>query len=332
MTTIQNWKSRFILWVAILWIGSQWTGADQTNVAPRIMCDEPEFRFGVRHDSVPLEHAFQIWNRGNAPLVIKNVRGSSGCGCRAGTMVADRVVNPGTNTIVRVNVSLRGERGPLRRSWFVESNDPEEPKCELAVSGIVVAEVEVRPPVINFGEIPPNCVAEQLAEITCQTNMVFQITNVVSPSPQFAVTFERLDTYRHRLKIRTVPPFKYGVTKGDLKVFTDNPKCGELTIFVVAAVPSRLVIVPQEIRMDMSGPRPAVYYLAIASRQKMPFKIVKMLAPDPSIRVSWNSLGPDRYRICLDNVIPSRDLDGKNLVIMTDHAEAEEVLVPIQVR
>ena len=47
---------------------------------PRLVCNEPVFDFGVRPNSVEVDHDFTIRNAGELPLVISQVRSGVGEG------------------------------------------------------------------------------------------------------------------------------------------------------------------------------------------------------------------------------------------------------------
>ena len=72
-------------------------------------------------------------------------------------------------------------------------------------------------------------------------------------------------------------------------------------------------------------------YVAVRSRKKKSFKILKVEVPDDAIKVKIDPLGTSGYRCELSNIMPFPDLDGKNVIIRTDLESAKEIVVPIKV-
>lgn len=304
---------------------------DPQRKFPSIMCDQPMYDFGVMDNHRSVEHVFTIWNKGNAPLEIDRVRAC----CGASAKIADKTILPGTNTTVRVNLSLRGRKGELRKSFYVVSNDSKQQYYQLQLVGTSVAIVDIQPQVIDFGCISPDTVVTTNVNIVCRSNLEFNITNVTCTVPQFTVVSHgKVCVNSHCLQVKTVPPLAPGVTRGKVRVYTDHSEYREIVIPVIATVAmSDILVVPRELVLMERGkkPEPITRYIAIRSRGKRPFKILKVDSPGPNIEVKLTPLGSSGYRCELKDIIPFPDLDGKNIVIVTDHESVSNIVIPIRV-
>ena len=312
----------FTVWLAVMPAGA-------VN-GPRIACLQPECRFGTAADSQALEHTFSIINDGEAPLQIGNIRGC----CGATIAMPDRTIPPGSNSALKVSLSLRGRRGEMRKSIYVGSNDPRQPYYQLRFLGTVTAPVYVEPASVDFGMLDQQAATSAFVRVVSASNLSLRVTNAVSGTALFS-TYVDVEVGRGawRIGIQTVPPLPMGVTRGMVTVLTDNRQYAKVEIPVTASVASDLVTVPSEIALAPGGekPTPATCHVAIRSRTGKPFKILDTQAPERDIKVDCEALTSGGYRITLSNVLPFEDLDGRDLVITTDHETAKRITIPFHV-
>ena len=61
------------------------------------------------------------------------------------------------------------------------------------------------------------------------------------------------------------------------------------------------------------------------------FAVESVDAPDKDITVNITSMGQNGYQIRLDNVVASKELDGKVLKITTDVEKKKEIEIPFKI-
>ena len=120
---------------------SAWA-ANPVEHGPRLVCDEPVYDFGTMDNSQDVEHTFVLRNEGDLTLEIKNVRVS--CGCTVAD-TSEKMVKPGTETMIKTRLSLKGRSGPQHKNITVESNDAKQPSFILSLQGTAAMEMQVRP-------------------------------------------------------------------------------------------------------------------------------------------------------------------------------------------
>jgi len=124
-----------------------WAGT--TLSAPKIACDSPVYDFGNADINTTIEHMFTLWNRGDTPLEIGNLRA-----CCGGSMsVAAMTIDPGSNTQVKVTLSLNNRNGQQKKSFYIASNDPVQPYYPLRFVGNACAAATLNPQSVNFGNV-----------------------------------------------------------------------------------------------------------------------------------------------------------------------------------
>ena len=303
--------------------------AGPADGAPRIECDQPVYDFGTVDNAESIEHTFLIWNRGTAPLEIGKIRACCGSTAKMPTQTID----PGTNVPLRVTLSLRRRRGKQRKSIYIGSNDPRQPYLQVRLIGTAVAAVTIDPRFVRFGEVAMDTTAEQKMQISCNPEFAFQVTNTTSSAAQFIAAVESsTNGCSHEVTVTTIPPLPLGTTSGRIKLLTDNPKYPQVSISVAASVQEDIIVVPKEISLKASGEgqEPVTRYVAIRSRNRKRFRILKVQVPDPQIQTEFTPLGAG-YRCELKNIPPDPSLDGKPIIISTDHPESPQIPIPLRI-
>jgi hypothetical protein len=200
------------------------------------------------------------------------------------------------------------------------------------MAGTVTSEVLVEPENVDFGQIQMTNEVEREVRITCSTSLVMSVTNVVVQNGAFSAKYENT-TNGIVVKVRTIPPLKSGVTQGNIRILTDNPKHRQVNVHVMAAVSSDIVVVPSEILLIESAGdvTPVTRYLAITSRTGKSFRVLGVEAPDPDIQIQVSELSPNGYRCEFKNILPFSELDGKVFIVKTDHEDGREIAIPVHV-
>jgi len=107
--------------------------------APKIAFDATHFDFGRISPDKKVSHLYKVTNAGNAILSITNVRPA--CGCTS-TVTGQWSVKPGESTDIEATFDPRGQRGIVRKSIVVVSNDPKAPETTLTFDAEVVQPIQ----------------------------------------------------------------------------------------------------------------------------------------------------------------------------------------------
>ena len=300
-----------------------------TQAGPKIGCKEPDYQFGDKPNIGSTEHTFLIENQGDVPLQIGKIRAC----CGASASIGAQIILPGSNTTFNINLSLQGRKGEQRKSFYIGSNDPNQPYFQVRMIGNATAEVFIDPANVDFGQLRLTSEAEKIVRFVCAgTNLTLTITNLVVDTVQFTAKCERTND-GYRIKVRTVPPLKPGVTQGNMRILTDSGKYPRFDVHLAATLASDIQVVPQEIVLvEKSGKPEAVNrYVALRSKSNKPFKILKVEPPEDGIDVKVRNLAAGGYTCEMNNILPFKELDGKKVIISTDHEDGKQIAIPIRV-
>jgi hypothetical protein len=148
----------------------------------------------------------------------------------------DRVIPPGGEGKISLNVNLKGFQGKVWKDATIFSNDPRQPSFQIMVQGQVRPYIELRPG--SFVQFSP---AVQSAEektvdlmATGQDFRVLKIENNLKE--KISAQLETVVPGKHyRLKIANLQ--REGSYSGVIKVSTDHPKKPEVQIRISAHFP-----------------------------------------------------------------------------------------------
>jgi len=297
--------------------------------APVITCEAPVYDFGSIENETTLRHAFVIKNTGNGPLEIQQV---IVC-CGASAELDHYTVLPGSETMLTIRMSLRGRTGKQTKRFYVRTNDPRNPMFAVGFDGVVISKVDVEPSGAMLTPAGEYSVAQQDIAITCQPNIILHVTNVTSTLPHVAATYDGCTGTVHRLRIRTVPPLPTGLTRGVVRVMTDHAEFNVLEIPVVVKVSRGIAAVPDEIVLPLERgiSKRVSRFMVVRSLDQVPFRILDIVKPVEGMEIVCSQMTDGGYKIEVRNLLPDESMNGKCLILKTDNARWQEVVVPIRV-
>jgi len=293
----------------------------------RIVCSTPVHAFGKVDNSETIQHTFVLQNIGDAPLRISRVRVC--CGVRAA--LANDVVLPGTNTTVAVTMDLRKKRGSIRKTIYVESNDPAKPRYPLQLAGHVVSEVRIHPSHIGFGGVANDAEVERTAEIRFTVPRNVCVTNVLCSHESFEVRADQRSANVYDIRVLTVPPLADGTTRGMITIHTDDEKHSVLKLPITVTVVKDLLSLPRSIVLDGRSDLPVTRYIVVRSRSKQEFSVHSVEVPLAGAETVLSKYPGGGVRCEIKNMRAVPGLSGKRVVIRTDHPREPVVTIPIRV-
>jgi hypothetical protein len=296
---------------------------------PRLICDEPEYCFGTLSNTNDVPHTFVLANEGEAPLAIYRVQ--SDCGC-ALVRLEDKIIHPGEQITVKVWLSLKGRAGRQHHRVLIESNDPDNPRLTLSLIGEAIAELEVEPDRIYWGNLRSDADEVKTVDIKFQESASGHITGAGVISPAFTVDLETNKPGRaYRIRIRPVPPLVFGRFATNVWITTDSPRYPRLTVPMQGRVVGDIYTVPDELWLASDTTQSVSRLLMVQSSRKHNFKIVRVDPPLPNMDVTVRATLFRGYRIELRNLRPLPELNGRTLTIITDCATMPKLIIPFRI-
>jgi len=296
---------------------------------PHLICDESEYCFGTLSNTNEARRTFVLANEGEANLNIYNVR--TDCGCTL-VRLENKIIHPGEQITVQVRLVLKGRAGHQHKRVTITSNDHDQPLLTLSLIGEAVAEVEVKPDRIYWGNLRSDAEEVKTVDIRFDESAPGHITGAGVMSPGFAVDLETNKSgLTYRLRIRSIPPLVFGRFATNVWITTDAPRYPQLTIPMLGRVVGDIYTVPDELWLASTTTQSISRSLMVQSSRKQNFKIVRVDPPLTNMEVTIRSTLFRGYRIELRNLRPRPELDGRTLTIATDCATMPELTVPFRI-
>lgn len=135
---------------------------------PQIFSPNPHHNFGEILEGQIVDHEFEIVNKGDAELIIKDVKAS--CGCTA-VQPSKKNLAPNEKTKIKVEFDSHGRFGQQKKYVFIYTNDPKSPYYQLSFDAVVVRKLTTQndsqsPKLVinkteyNFGDVEEGKVVE----------------------------------------------------------------------------------------------------------------------------------------------------------------------------
>lgn len=153
----------------------------------RVVIPEPVHDAGKVAKGEKISHDFAIRNDGEAPLEISDVRPA--CGCTVADF--DKTIAPGETGSVRAVLDTMTFDGPISKSITVYTNDPVNPKLQLAVKAEVQPYLFMQPGYARFVQAQKSEPGRVKQIVYTTTFDDLQITRVESPYPFLDVTYRK---------------------------------------------------------------------------------------------------------------------------------------------
>lgn len=256
----------------------------QTHLAFR----ELEHDFGRIHDEHTVEWRFTFTNNAATPITIVDVHTS--CGCTK-TFLAEKTCQPGASGELVVTFNPTNRQGKDKKTVAVRTDEPGEPRTQLAILVDVIPRIGIDPPAVSLGDVRYDAVAK--------SNLKRQIT-ITSRVPTFAIKSATIDDPRFVL---TPQPPAQGEADGDkvtlfvfqvalpvdipigrlqanVRIETNDKLRASIVIPVFVEALGEVRITPSPVAIQMLPGEPVDYVVTIASIAAKPFHILEATVVD----------------------------------------------------
>ncbi|HMP91219.1 MAG TPA: DUF1573 domain-containing protein [Kiritimatiellia bacterium] len=317
---------------ALLPVMAEESGEQPVPRGPSIICDEPDFNFGAVDSQAVIEHTFVFRNIGDTTLEIQQARPA--CGCTVAE-ITERNVPPGGESRITAKLSMQGRTGHQSKGITIVSNDPEKPQYRVTMSGVGHSAMRVTPERLIIGQLRPGQESIYQIEIASMSEQTFNILEVASSSANFQGNFETVEAGKtYRLNIVATAPGTPGPLNAALRVMTDHPNRQAIDIPISANVVGELIYAPAELvlpaSMSVDAP-PLTRYVVVRPGSSTTFEITNVTLPNREMRANIFPFGNQGYRVQLENIVPTADLDGQFVVLETTAEFMSEIRIPVRI-
>jgi hypothetical protein len=154
---------------------------------PKLQIDERFFDFGVLERDLEARHDFRVTNIGKRPLTLE----AGGTTCTKCTIaeVGKSTLEPGESTTVTVAYKP-GDKAVFRQVAWIKTNDPDQQRVELNISGSVTTRYEVVPAQVVLSKVSAHETRQAEVKIWAFFSDAVEITSHEFSDPDTASFYE----------------------------------------------------------------------------------------------------------------------------------------------
>ena len=180
---------------------------------------------------------------GSGPLRIQGVHAA--CGCTAVEADKGKVYASNESGYVDITLDTTDFVGSMMKVVTVMTNESITPDRTLTVRANVLAEFEVQPPLVDFGDIVSKDGAERIIKIIPIKDFALKVENVDFPKDLFEVKWTKdAELPQWAVTVRLKPNQKIGFLKDVIRVKTNSNSLPQLEVPVRGTIRENIAIAP----------------------------------------------------------------------------------------
>jgi hypothetical protein len=316
------------------------------------------YKFGVMSQDTQGKHSWVFKNTGAGPLELRSL--GSDCQCTViqlgkADMPADKrplslTVKPGETESIDVEWKTNKVDGAYRKTARIGTNDPSHPEFPLVVEGTVRPAITLVPGegVLNFQVVSNDETHKRVLGIYSGDRPETRLTSVVSSNPALIgvesrpMTADEAKTAKTEkgvileVTLKMVP--HQGAFAEEILVQTDHPAKQEIRIPVLGRLTGAITFNPERVVLrDVTSSNGGGKDLTVWVRGRTSAQFEVVQKPE-TLNVNFESIPQppgtkgSKYKMMV-KVIPGSPA-GKimgEIVLKTDHPQATEVKVPVDI-
>ena len=309
---------------------------------PKMEIPETRFDFGRVFERKQYIHDFIVYNRGDAELVINNVR--PGCGCTVTNF--DKLIPAGKQG--KIEFVLDGEKvhNQFNKTAVVSTNDPVHPTMTIAVAGEEIPYLNIQPEgtVYLHGRYGEHI--ERKMEISSNEKIDFKVVKVSSNiDDKITYQLEPLAEAGHyQLSVYKNPKLPTLITYGTLYLHTNSKEAptSEIQVHVITkgnitVSPAAVNFGPVKFAEAASSGQSVTRGIILSKAAGAEFNIKNVTLSNPNFTASVEPVAQGKqYRVQVTFTPPMKKLaqqsETAEMIIHTTDAEEPAIRVAVAAR
>jgi hypothetical protein len=295
---------------------------------PKLEISETTRDGGTVEEGTICPFRFTVANRGQADLLIDQVKPS--CGCTVPTW--ERVVKPGTEAVIKAEMNTEYLRGAVIKHLTVSSNDPDRPTLELTITAHVNPLVQITPAPSALLTVEDKAVSHEFT-LERAGGRPMSILEVIPNSRFLATQTTPLPGQgRFKLAVTATADTPYGRSTVPVVVRTDMDKGGMLML--VLTIDRGIVTEPPVVFLGLlteATQLPLSSQLSV-TRRSGSFHVKSVAVDDPKLTTRLETVKEGaEYRVTVSYAGGwDAGVKRRTLTLTTDDAQQPSITVPVQ--
>jgi hypothetical protein len=261
--------------------------------------------FGTIRRGEKREAKFNFRNSGHGPLIIQGIQAP--CDCTSVESTKGKVFAPNEAGTVSITFDSTDYLGPISKAVTVISNERQQPDRTLSISATVITDIEVTPPLIDFGDIPAGSSIVQTVKIKSLMKGPLKIEKLKYNDSILEATSKPINDQEFQLSVRLKEQAPIGFLKDTVILKNNSPTLGDLPVPIRANVKGRI---------NLSSPYVEFGFIASGNKST---KSLQFIATDRfeisnnKVELMLNGTKVENAEKLLNITITKGDKDSKNL-------------------
>ena len=300
--------------------------------APKISFDATHFDFGRISPDKKVSHLYKVTNTGNAILSITNVRPA--CGCTS-TVTGQWSVKPGDSTEIEATFDPKGQRGIVRKSIVVVSNDPQTPELTLTFDAEVVQPIQPSKDNVFFDKVDRESGASDSVRFVSTDGNPVKLTGAEVPGAPYLHLGTRTDGKDAVLDLNLVGkeiPKSQDMGIEVVTVHTTNPQLPLFRVNVQWQVKPSITVEPSAVAWSETKAGQALHMdVTLTQAQGKPFRVTNATSTNPMLTVEGvGSTAAAKQKLLL--VFSGKARPGRyseKVTLLTDDPQRPSLEIPV---
>lgn len=298
--------------------------ANQTVAAPRIVCDSPKYDFGTVIGQDEITHEYVLWNRGDSPVKISNIKNC----CGVSSSITPMEILPGSNAVCKSVFTTRNRYGQQDKQILIASNDRKHPYYELKMVGTLLKPVESTPRLVRLGTLLPDSKITKTITATNLLDTTVELKSVSSAVKGIGAEIVESNERSWIVELNMTPALVPGKLKGNILL---NFSSGVVSVPVTGAVKPVIQVVPEQIQFSSRSTNDTERLVMLRSGDGRKFDVLSAELVDADGQVELSKLADDRWQLKVA-VKPNSIMTGTKLKLETSSQLQSFIEIPFLVK
>ena len=295
--------------------------ATSALASPKVECEIPKFDFGTQLVGEPITNRFVLWNRGDEPLEILEIKNC----CGVSSSIEPMIVEPGTNTVCTSIFQTKNRKGIQEKQILLVTNDKRQPYYDLRMTGTLKRPIDYSPHFVRLKDVLSD--TDFSATITA-TNLLNERVTLDSVD----VTISELRAkvivskeHNWEVELHSNGPLPEGQVNGRLRLHFST---GMLEVPVVGTVDSILKATPDKIEFSSETDGPISRLVMLRSSDQRSFDVESAELRGAEGDVTFKELAKGKWQLSL-SLNPESVPSDAVLMIKTSINSQKMISVPL---
>ncbi len=249
-------------------------------------------------------------------------------------MVTAKEIPPGGVGEIKATFRSRGYNGKVKKAITVETNDPDDPRVRLSLSGEVIAEVSVTPRYVNFRNVSRDRLPKPIPlEIKFRKGKGLRIEEVSVDNPYILLKEKKKTEDEAVYLVSLADDVPTGRLTGKILIRTNSKKSPKTQVPFYAFVEGRVKVSPQIVSFGLIRPgEPSSRDITLRATQDVSFSVDQVRSTTEAIttQVLPEEEGKVyRVRVTYDPGGKTKGRVSERLTIVVGGKDKEVLEVPV---